>query len=154
MWVETPGSAGREQRGRATATGAGPRRCSCTRQPVPSSSRARDCCGVGQLLGATPQRQVQLPCVGRSCLSPWGQTHEQHPSSVSLYFHFSSTPRQRDPCSSGSGSLRGRWVLLPPSPHAVLTSSGFIPTPSPAHFCSSRSCCFQLLSCIPAPSPR
>lgn len=74
--------------------------------------------GVGQVLGATPQQQVQPPCVGRSCLPPWGQTHEQHPSSVSLYFHFSSTPRQHEFCSLGSGSLRGRWVLLlPPSPH-------------------------------------
>lgn len=72
--------------------------------------------GVGQVLGATPQQQVQPPCVGRSCLPPWGQTHEQHPSPVSLYFHFSSTPRQREPCSLGSGSLRGRWVLLLPSP--------------------------------------
>lgn len=42
MWVETPGSAGTERRGCATATGAGPRRRSCRRRPVPSSSQARD----------------------------------------------------------------------------------------------------------------
>lgn len=92
MWVETPGSAGREQRGCATATGAGPRRCSCTRQPVPSSSRARD---VGLVWGKCWELRPSSRCSRPAWEGAAFPRGDRHTSSTPALSHFISTSPPR-----------------------------------------------------------
>lgn len=155
MWVETPGSAGREQRGCATATGAGPRRCSCTRQPVPSSSRARD---VGLVWGKCWELRPSSRCSRPAWEGAAFPRGDRHTSSTPALSHFISTspPRHGSTNSApwGQGACEVAGCCCSPLPVSNAHELRIYPHAQPCSFLLFQELLLPAALLHPHPKPQ